>query len=80
MAATVRIRPDTHDKLQKIANQSGQSMLAVLDEAVETLRRQRMLTETDKAFESLKRNPNSWKEELAEREAWDGTLGDDLDE
>lgn len=78
MAATVRIRPDTHDKLLKLANESGKPMLAVLDEAVEALRRQRMLFETNKAFDALKRDPKAWKEELAERDAWETTLDDDL--
>ena len=78
MAATVRIRPETHEKLQKLANEIGQPMLVVLDEAVESLRRQRLLQETNRAFEALRSDPKAWKAELMERRQWEATLGDDL--
>ena len=80
MAATVRIRPETHEKLQKLANEAGQPMLLVLDEAVESLRRQRLLQETNRAFEALRSDPKAWQAELMEREQWDATLGDDLED
>ena len=78
MAATVRIRPETHEKLQKLANEIGQPMLVVLDEAVESLRRQRLLQETNRAFEALRSDPKAWQAELMERRQWEATLGDDL--
>ncbi len=78
MAATVRIRPETHEKLQKLANELGQPMLVVLDEAVESLRRQRLLQETNRAFEALRSDPKAWQAELMERRQWEATLGDDL--
>jgi predicted transcriptional regulator len=78
MAATVRIRPETHEKLQKLANETGQPMLVVLDEAVESLRRQRLLQETNRAFEALRSDPKAWQAELMERRQWEATLGDDL--
>ena len=80
MAATVRIRPETHEKLRKLANETGQPMLVVLDEAVESLRRQRLLQETNRAFKALRSTPKAWQAELKEREEWDTTLGDDLED
>ena len=53
---TVRIKPETHAKLKQLAKTSGQSMPEVLDQAVETLRRQRMLEETNKAYAKLRTN------------------------
>lgn len=76
---TVRVRPETHAKLRDIALSTGQSMPEVLDEAVETLRRMRMLDETNRAFAAMRNDPKTWRTELAEREAWDATLGDDLE-
>ena len=50
----------------------------VLDEAVESLRRQRLLQETNRAFEALRSDPKAWQAELMERRQWEATLGDDL--
>lgn len=50
-------------------------MQAPLEEAVEAYRRQRFLEESNRAFEALRANPETWKTEQAEREAWDMTPG-----
>ena len=75
---TVRIKPETHAKLKDIAQASGRSMPEVLDEAVETLRRMRLLEATNQAYAALRDHPQAWQIELAEREMWEATLGDDL--
>lgn len=77
---TVRIKAETHAKLRDIAKSSGKSMPEVLDEAVEVLRRARLLEDTSRAFESLRSDAKAWRMELAEREAWATTLNDDLTE
>jgi len=79
-SATVRIKSETHTKLRDIAKSSGQSMPDVLDEAVETLRRIRLLEETSRAYAALRADPKAWRAELAERQLWEATLGDDLKE
>ena len=53
-SGTVRIKSETHAKLQDMARSSGKSMPEVLDEAVEVLRRSRLLDETSRAFASLR--------------------------
>jgi hypothetical protein len=75
---TVRIKPETHAKLKQLAVLSGRSMPEVLDDAVEALRRQRLLEETNEAYAALRANPKAWQQELAERSAWDSALADDL--
>lgn len=77
---TVRIKSETHAKLRDIAKSSGMSMPEILDEAIEVLRRSRLLDETSRAFEMLRSDPKAWRAELAERELWEATLGDDLAE
>ena len=77
---TVRVKPETHAKLRDIARSSGRSMPEVLDEAVEVLRRMRLLEETGRAYAALRDDPKAWCAELAEREAWSTTLGDDVKE
>jgi hypothetical protein len=77
-SATVRIKSETHAKLRDIARSTGQSMPDVLDEAIETLRRIRILEETSRAYAALRSDPRAWRAELAERVLWEATLGDDL--
>lgn len=77
---TVRIKSDTHAKLRDIAKSTGKSMPEVLDEAVEVLRRIRMLEDTSRAFAALRSDPKAWLAEMAEREQWEATLGDGLED
>ncbi len=55
-------------------------MQSLLDDAIEALRRERLLDETNAAFAALKRDPKAWKAELEERRAWDATLTDGLED
>ena len=75
---TVRINPETHAKLKHLAKTTGQTMPQVLDEAIETLRRQRMLEETNRAYAALRADSKAWRKELAERAVWELALDDDL--
>ncbi len=55
-------------------------MQVILDRAIELYRRQRFLEESNRAFAALRANSKRWKSEQAEREAWDATLADGLEE
>ena len=76
---STRISEPTREVLRKLAEESGESMQAILDKAIELYRRQRFLEESNRAFEALRANPEMWKTEQAEREVWDITLADDLE-
>jgi predicted transcriptional regulator len=77
---TVRIRSDTHAKLKELAEHFGRSMPQVLEEAIEFFRRQKFLEDANRAYAALRQNASAWAEEQAERDAWDSTLADDLEE
>lgn len=79
-STTVRISPGAHDALRELAIRTGEPMQAVLDKAIEHYRRQRFLDELNTAFAALREDPVGWAAELAEREAWDATLADGLDD
>ena len=78
MSATVRIKPATYSKLKDLCHETGDAIPAVLDKAIEAYRRQRFLDEAATAYHALKKNSKLWKEELAERKAWDATSKDGL--
>ena len=48
--------------------------------AIERCRRQKFLEEVNTSYAALKANPKKWKEELAERDLWDSTNADGLDD
>ena len=77
---STRISEATREVLRKLAEQSGESMQALVEKAVETYRRQRFLEESNRVFEGLRANAETWKTEQAEREAWDMTLADGLEQ
>ena len=80
MAQTVRIDSRTHDILKQLSNDRGQPMTELLAEAVEELRREDLLRRTNQAYARLREDPKAWAEEMREREAWEVTLADGLDD
>ena len=53
-------------------------MQAVLDEAIERYRRDTFFRDLNESYVRLQSDPEAWKQELAERQEWDGTLLDGL--
>jgi hypothetical protein len=53
-------------------------MLALLDEAIEALRRQRFLERVNAGYAALRADPGAWEAVEGERRAWDVTLPDGL--
>ncbi len=78
-SATVRISSTTQRMLRELAANTGESMQSLLDKAIEAYRRERFLDQANTAFAALRRDPKKWKAELEERNAWDATLGDDME-
>jgi len=75
---TIRISDAARGTLRQLARAEGKSMLALVDEAVETLRRQRFLEQVNAAYATLRSDPRAWEEVECERREWDVTLGDGL--
>jgi hypothetical protein len=80
MAANVRIQPESYAKLRELAERESSTMPKVLAEAIDELYRKRFFEDCDRAYSRLKADPKAWKDELADRAAWDQTLGDGLED
>lgn len=80
MPANVRIQPETYSKLRALADESGVSMPEILAEAIDALYRRRFLDECNRAYGQLTQNTKAWKDEHLERQAWEATLGDGLED
>lgn len=81
MANTVvRIDQKSHETLKRLAQKAGKSQSVIVAEAIEELRRKQFFRELHESFAALRNDPKAWKEELAERELWDKTLMDGLED
>jgi len=72
----IRISPHAQAALRELAKREGKPIEAVLDEAIEHYQRETLLDAANAAYAQLKADPDSWNEELAERQQWDGAVAD----
>lgn len=79
LTTTIRVSRRTRDRLQRLAEQYGSSMQAVLEEAVELYQGQRLLEATNAAYAALRADPAAWQELQEERAEWDAALNDGLE-
>jgi predicted DNA-binding protein len=75
----VRISPHAKAALRDLAKREGKPMQAVLDEAIEHYQREKFMDEANAAYARLQSDPQAWREEQEERQAWDATLNDGLE-
>ena len=76
----VRIGEATHKTIRSLANDRGESMQSVVEQAVERFRRDMFLESLSDDFAALRENAEEWNSELEERELWDNTLSDGDDD
>ncbi|NPV48389.1 MAG: ribbon-helix-helix domain-containing protein [Armatimonadetes bacterium] len=77
---TVRLPEKTRATLRELSRETGEPMSVLLEKAVEAYRRQCIFQQANAAYAALRSDPKAWAEEVAERQEWEGTLGDDLAE
>jgi hypothetical protein len=78
-APTVRISETSHRVLKELAEQTRQTMMDVLDKALDAYRRKVFYEQMNAGYTELRGDPQAWAEHLAERKLWDATLLDGLD-
>ncbi len=79
-SSTIRVDDKTLKIIRRISKEAGISMQEILDKAVEDYRRKQVLMEANEAYKVLRENPGKWKEEIEERQEWDTTIADNLEE
>ena len=75
----VRISRTTHQTLQHLSAESGESVQTILEQAVEQYRRRKFLEGLSQDFQALKEDHQAWQEELEERALWNNTLLDGVE-
>jgi hypothetical protein len=79
-SVNVRISASSYRILKTLSQEKGRSMQSVIDQAIEDLRRRKLLEETDLAFSRLRADKEAWKDEAGERKIWENTLFDGVEE
>jgi len=74
--ATIRVSEPSHKVLRELAKRDKKPMQAVIEQAIESYRRQRFLEGLNDDFMVLRENEPEWQAELAERREWDVTVAD----
>ena len=78
-APTVPISEAAHHLLQKLAEETGQSMMDVLDKALDAYRRSVFFDQLNASYAALRADPKAWAEIEEERRSMEGCLMDGLD-
>jgi hypothetical protein len=73
---TTRISDNGLRLLRELSRDLNQPQPAVLDEALETLRRKRFFERLNQQYARLRTDSAAWDEELADRRLWDRTSSD----
>ena len=77
---TITISEATHQLLQELADLEKTSAEVVIDRALENYRRELFWKQTNEAFAALKADPEAWADEIAERELWERTIADGVEQ
>jgi hypothetical protein len=77
---TINISETANQLLQELADLEKISTEAVLERALENYRRELFWKQTNEAFAALKADPEAWAEEIAERNLWEQTIADGVEQ
>jgi hypothetical protein len=78
--SSIEVSDEIRQKLEELSRQFGRPMGDVLTAAIEEYHRAQFWTAVNQGYAALRADPAAWAEIEAERELWDATLADGLDE
>jgi DNA-binding GntR family transcriptional regulator len=76
--ATIRVTPETRDRLNRISAARGISAGELVEELAAHAEERPLLEALERHYEDLRSNPEAWQAHKAEVTAWDATTGDGL--
>ncbi len=79
-SSTIRSDPVTSQRLRNLAARAGVSMREMLAHVVEAYEAEQYIAELNAGYAELRKDPQAWAEEQAERALWDRTLMDGLED
>ena len=80
MSKMMRVSLATAQNLDELVEISGMNKQTILEKAVEAFLRDQFIRKANEEFAYIKAHPELWNLELKEREEWDVTLSDGLED
>lgn len=77
---TTRISGSDHRVLQSLAEQTGKGHQEIIHEALSTYQRETLLDGINAGYARLRADHAEWALEKGERQLWENTLADGLDD
>ena len=77
MSTTIRVSSETRDRIALLADETGQPMNAIVEDALDALERRRFFATLNSRFAELRGDPASWTAIEAERAIEAGSLRDE---
>ena len=74
--ATIRVTPETRDRLNRISAERGISAGELVDELAAHAEERAVLEAMESHYMELRYDPEAWEAYRAEVAAWDATAGD----
>jgi hypothetical protein len=74
--ATIRVTPETRDRLNRISAERGISAGELVDELAAHAEDRALLEAMEAHYEQLRADSGAWEAHRAEIAAWDATVGD----
>jgi hypothetical protein len=79
-AAQAKISARSKKVIEEIVHETGESQIAIIENAVMAYHRQWRIEQVNKAYLNLREDPRKWKEELDERSVLERTSEDGLED
>ena len=77
---TIRVTLQAYNTLKGVAEQEHASMQDTLDKLLEEYETKKFFADLNQSVAQAKSQAETWTEELQERQAWEATLADGLEE
>jgi predicted DNA-binding protein len=76
--ATIRVTPETRDRLNRLSSQRGISAGELVDELATHAEDQELLEATARHYDDLQADPEAWASYRDEVSLWDSATGDGI--
>lgn len=76
--AVVKVDEQTHERLARISEEEHETFGHLIARALDAFEEMRYWRQAEAAALALRADEGAWRDELAERQGWDGTIADGL--
>lgn len=77
---TIRVSRELYDVIKFLAKRDNENIQDVIKHAISEYKKRKFFEEMNAAFKKLRENKQDWDNECKEREVWDITIADGLEE